>query len=67
MNRYTRADLVAEFEHTRPRHHGVVSVAAPIFGMTAKALAKALYRARAAGHVVAFRDDSARPKVRVNA
>ena len=50
--------VVSEFEHTRVRHGGRVSIAAPILGMSNEALARALFRARQSGYDVNFIDDS---------
>jgi hypothetical protein len=53
-----REELVAEFEHTRGRHGGRVSLAAPILGVTPFALARALFRAKRDGVHVRFYDDT---------
>jgi hypothetical protein len=51
-------DLVlAEFEHTRGRHGGHVSLAAPILGMSMDALSRALFRAKRDGIDVRFIND----------
>ena len=52
-----RAEVLADFEGTRDQHRGHVSIAAPLLGMSKAALARALYRAKAAGVDVRFRDD----------
>lgn len=61
---YLRLDeVVAEFEHTRPRHSGSVMLAAPILGYrNPKSLSKALYRARSKGIDVKFIDDHERAR-----
>ncbi len=56
----TRAELLSEFRHTWARHGGSVLAAAHLFGTKPDALARRLYRARAAGLDVAFTDDSKR-------
>ncbi|MDO8308135.1 MAG: hypothetical protein Q7V58_07240 [Actinomycetota bacterium] len=55
--RMTPAEFVEEFEWTRCRHGGIVTVAAPIFGLRPDALARRLYRARQGGFAVEFHDD----------
>lgn len=52
--RMSNDELVAEFEWTRPRHGGDITVAAGIFGMTAEGIERALYRARKRGIDVQF-------------
>ena len=54
---YTREELITEYQWTWPRHHGVISVAAEILGMTPSALARALSRAKRDGALVEFVDD----------
>ena len=54
------ADLVAEFNWTRPRHRGDLTLAAPIFGITPNALQKRLREAIKRGIEVEF-DWLARP------
>ncbi len=49
-------DVIAEFEWTRPRHGGLVDVAAPILEMKPMSLSRALHRARKNGHDVRFTD-----------
>jgi hypothetical protein len=49
---------VNEFDVTRPRHEGVVSIAASILSMSPDALARRFYRMRAKGIVIAFFDDT---------
>lgn len=53
-----RETFIAEFNHTRSRHDGSVTFSAPLFGVTPKAMARRLYRARAAGFPVLFHDDT---------
>lgn len=60
--RMSMEELVAEFEHTRPRHKGSISEAAVIFNRNPKSMAKQLHRARQRGFDVAFIDDSARTR-----
>lgn len=48
------ADIVREFEWTRPRHGGVVRWAAPILGLSVVGLDQILVRARARGIAVEF-------------
>ena len=50
----TPLDLVQEFNHTRPRHGGVVDFAAPILGMSTAALEMAPRRARKSGIPVTY-------------
>lgn len=50
-------DLVQEFEWTMPRHGGFIQFAAPIFGISEKALDKRLRRARQHGFTVEFKTD----------
>ena len=52
--RMSNEELVAEFEWTRPRHGGDITVAAAIFGMTPEGIERALYRARKRGVEVEF-------------
>ena len=60
MKRIDYAELVAEFNWTRTRHGGRIDLAAPIFGVSAAALARRLQRARKAGHYVDFIDTTRR-------
>jgi hypothetical protein len=50
----TRAEVVADFNLTRDRHHGRVAEAAALMNMTPSALDRALFRAKAAGVDVDF-------------
>ena len=52
------ADILAEFDWTRPRHGGRATLAAPILGTTPAALTKLFQRARAEGFEVEFIDDT---------
>lgn len=58
--RMTTTELIAEFEWTRCRHQGLISVAAEIFAMRPAALTRRFERAKAAGIPVDFRDDTKR-------
>lgn len=49
-------DLVREFEWTRPRHHGFLTNAAPIFGTTPVALEQRLRRAARLGYETTWAD-----------
>ena len=53
-----RDEVLAEFEHTRARHGGRVSLAAPILGMSMDALSRSLYRSKAGGIDVRFINDA---------
>lgn len=53
-------NVIEEFEHTRPAHGGMITVAAAKLDMTPQALQMVLYRARRRGAVVEFRDDTKR-------
>jgi hypothetical protein len=55
---WTNTELVHEFHVTRPRHQGVVSIAASILSMSPDALARRFYRMRANGIVIDFFDDT---------
>ena len=48
------ADIVREFEWTRPRHGGVVLFAAPVLGLSVAGLDQILVRARRRGIAVEF-------------
>lgn len=58
----TYRELAEEFEWTRSRHEGRVSLAAPIFDCTPHALAQRLRRAKAAGIDIRWIDDLRRTK-----
>lgn len=60
--RMTMEELVAEFEHTWPRHKGRISEAATIFNRNPKSMAKQLHRAKQRGFDVTFTDDSSRTR-----
>ena len=51
-------DLVNEFMWTWTRHHGKVTVAARIFGMSPAAFAQRLHRLKRSGVDVTFNDDT---------
>jgi hypothetical protein len=52
---YDHEELVAEFEWTRVRHGGLVTAAAPIFGITPQGLERRLWRARKNGIPVEYK------------
>ena len=49
--------FIQEFEHTRPRHGGNVTVAARIFGIRPEAVIRACERARKRGIVLHYIND----------
>jgi hypothetical protein len=51
-------ELIDEFEWTRCRHGGLLSVAAHIFGINPEALARRFQRAKAQGIHVDYHDDT---------
>jgi hypothetical protein len=56
--RIDTADFLAEFEWTRPRHHGKVTEAAKVFDLTPSAINQRLRRAKRSGADVTFIDDT---------
>ena len=56
--RMSRAEFLGEWTHTWVRHHGYVTLGAPIFETTPEGLARRLYRLRAEGFDVDFTDDT---------
>ena len=55
--RLNRQELIEEFEHTRDRHHGSITIAARILNMTPDALSRRLYRYKADGWQGRFHND----------
>jgi len=53
-----RLDFLTEWKHTWVRHHGYVTLAAPIFDSSPFALVRRLYRLRDDGFDVQFTDDT---------
>ena len=51
-------ELLAEYKHTWPRHHGYVRQAAEVLGVEPMALARRFYRMRKQGLWVDFIDDT---------
>jgi hypothetical protein len=60
--RLTQQEFLEEFEWTRCRHGGLISVASTIFNSKPAAIARRLERLRAKGVQVDFTDDSKRVK-----
>jgi len=58
--RLTQQEFLEEFEWTRCRHGGLISVASTIFNSKPAAIARRLERLRAKGVQVDFTDDSRR-------
>lgn len=58
IRRWSRQELVEEFEHTRPRHKGRISWAAEMFGCSPQGLVRRLHRCREIGLHVDFIDDT---------
>jgi len=56
----TGEELVIEFNHTRSRHHGLISLAAPVLAISELGLVQRLYRLRKAGCDIEFVDDTRR-------
>jgi len=51
-------ELLAEYQHTWPRHNGYVRQAAEVLGIEPRALARRFYRMRKQGMWVEFIDDT---------
>jgi hypothetical protein len=56
--RISRDEFIAEFEWTRPRHHGKVTEAAKVFDLSVSAMTQRLRRAKRSGVDVKFVDDT---------
>lgn len=56
----TGEELVIEFNHTRSRHQGLISLAAPVLAISEMGLVQRLYRLRKAGWDIDFVDDTRR-------
>jgi len=54
----TPQELLAEYKHTWPRHHGYVRRAAEVLGIEPMALVRRFYRMRKRGLWVDFIDDT---------
>ena len=54
----TPEELLAEYQHTWPRHHGYVRQAAEVLGVEPMALARRFYRMCKQGLWVDFVDDT---------
>jgi len=50
-------ELVIEFEQTRPRHNGLISLAAVILEINPEALARRFYRLNKNGASISFTSD----------